>query len=269
MDIKYFCPQWGSKDLDHREFVKKVKESGYDGIEMSLPLDEKEKQAVLDVIKEYDLLYLAQHWETVTTDFEEHKKEYRKRIENLATANPLLINSQTGRDFFTFEQNAGLIGIADEVSKKHGIKVLHETHRGKFSFAAHITAEFMKKLPGLQLTLDMSHWCCVAETLLKDQQEAVELAVERAGHIHARVGYMEGPQIPDPRVPEWQNEVDVHVDVWKRIVDKNRKDGKSVFTITSEFGPYPYMIHLPYTQQPLTSQWEVNVHMMNMLKSKL
>ncbi|WP_372950336.1 hypothetical protein [Mariniphaga sp.] len=74
MEIKYFCPLWGSKELDFLEFVKKDKTSGYDGIEMSLPPDKKEKEYILKKIKEHNLLYLAQHYETDSADYEVHKR---------------------------------------------------------------------------------------------------------------------------------------------------------------------------------------------------
>lgn len=269
MEIKFFCPQWGSKHLNFAEFVKEVKNSGYDGIEMSLPLEKDEKEFILKTIKEHELLFIAQHWETVTTDFEAHKKEYRKRIEHLASAYPVFINSQTGKDFFTFEQNAELIAIAYELANKFGVKLVHETHRGKFSFAAHIVADFIKNIPGLRIGFDVSHWCAVAETFLHDQQENVDLAISRADHIHARVGFPEGPQIPDPRVPEWQEAVNIHIGWWKKIIERNKKENKEIFTITSEFGPYPYMTILPFTQQPISNQWDINIYMMNLLKEKL
>lgn len=268
MEIKYFCPHWGSKHLDFIEFTKKVKDAGYDGIEMSLPLEKDEKKFILETIKENKLLFIAQHWETVSTDFEVHKKEYRQRIENLASSFPLLINSQTGKDFFTFEQNAELIAIAYEVANKYNVKLVHETHRSKFSFAAHIVADFIKKIPDLRIGFDVSHWCAVAESFLENQQENVDLGISRADHIHTRVGFPEGPQIPDPRVPEWQDAVEIHLGWWKKIIERNRKEGKELFTITSEFGPFPYMTILPFTQQPISNQWDINVYMMNMLRKK-
>ena len=268
MEIKYFCPHWGSKHLDFDSFLANVKNAGYDGIEMSLPLDQNEKNAVLEAISNHGLLFIAQHWETADVNFEKHKTEYRSRLINLATANPEFINTQTGKDFFTFEQNAELIQIASEISQQYGIRIIHETHRGKFSFAAHITAEYLTRIPGLRLGFDLSHWCSVAESYLHDQQPAVDLAISRADHIHARVGFPEGPQIPDPRVPEWQEAVDIHCGWWKQIVENHRKAGWPVFTITPEFGPFPYMTSMPFTQQPISNQWEINVYMMNMLKKR-
>jgi sugar phosphate isomerase/epimerase len=269
MNIKFFCPMWGSDKLDFKVFLVKVKKSGYHGVEMSLPEKTGERDGIIAQLKRADLELIAQHWETLEPDYEKHKTDYRRRLINLAEAGPLFINSQTGKDYFSFEQNAGLIAVADEISAEYGIRILHETHRGKFSFAAHITADYLRKLPALHLSVDLSHWCAVAESWLDDQKEALDLALSRAHHIHARVGFPEGPQIPDPRVPEWKDALDIHTSWWRRVIDQRRKEGWKEFTITPEFGPQPYMIHLPTTGEPIANQWDVNVFMMEHLRSVL
>lgn len=267
-NIAFFCPHWGSESLPFDVFLQKVKSAGYDGVEMSLPLDITERKTIVAAIAQQGLGLIAQHWETVDKDFDTHLVNYQKRLNNLATAKPLFINSQTGKDYYTFEQNSLLIAAAAEIEAATGIAIVHETHRGKFSFAAHITHEYLKKIPFLQLCLDASHWCCVAETLLDDQLEAMETAISRAAHIHSRVGFTEGPQVMDPRAPEWHAIVDQHIEWWQRVVAKNQEAGKRT-TITTEFGPFPYLQHLPYTQQAIYSQWEVNVYMMQLLKARL
>ncbi len=269
MKIKFFCPLWGSENLDTESFIIKVKSFGFDGVEMSLPVDTGQKEKILKIINHFDLQLIAQHWETTTADFNDHRREYRKRLENLAAAKPLFINTQTGKDFFSYEQNVNLIQIADEVSSESGVKVVHETHRGKFSFASHITSLFLKNNPGLRLSLDISHWCNVAESWLEDQSESINLALSRTNHIHARVGYPEGPQIPDPRAPEWEEALNKHLAWWKQAILFRQNDGWADFTITPEFGPYPYMTYLPYSNQPIANQWEINVFMMQYLKSAL
>jgi hypothetical protein len=57
------------------------------------------------------------------------------RLRSLATAKPLFINSRTGKDYYSFEQNRELIKLAKTVSTETGVAVVHETHRGKLSFA--------------------------------------------------------------------------------------------------------------------------------------
>jgi len=41
-----------------------------------------------------------------------------------------------------------------------------------------------------------------------------------------------------------------------------------ILTITPEFGPFPYMVSLPGTNEPIANQWEVNLFMMNLLKER-
>ena len=249
-------------------FIKKVKEAGYDGVEMSLPFDSKGKTEILSLLKDYDLELVAQHWETIHPDPVLHKVIYRKHLLNLADAYPLFINTQTGKDYFSFEDNAELIAISFQVEKETGIPVVHETHRGKFSFALHITRQFLEKIPDLRLGLDLSHWCNVAESLLNDQRDALDLAFLRTRHIHARMGYAEGPQITDPRLPEWEETVSFHLSCWDKVFQNFRQLNKEFLTITPEFGPYPYMVHLPFTQMPVANQWEINLYMKDLLTER-
>ena len=269
MELHFFCPRWGSEHLDYEIFFEKVSKAGYQGVEFSLPLDEKEKAGIIELLKSSGLQFIAQHWETNTRNFELHKNEYRMRLLNLLDANPLFINTHTGKDYFTFEQNLELLAIAEEVSRDWNVRIMHETHRGRFSFAIHEAVKYFEKLTNLRIAVDFSHWCNVAESYLEDQVEEVELAISRADHIHARVGFPEGPQIPDPRAPEWEKALDVHVTWWKKIFELKKRQGERVLTITPEFGPYPYMQILPHSKEPIADQWDINVFMMKFLQQKL
>ena len=82
-----------------------MKEAGYDGVEMSFPTDPKEKSEILEGLETERLELVAQHWETLTPDFGEHRKLYRMHLMNLTDTGAILINTQTGKDFFTFDQN--------------------------------------------------------------------------------------------------------------------------------------------------------------------
>ena len=269
MELKFFCPHWGSEDLPFAKFAAKVKAAGFDGVEMSLPFDETVKENILNELKKNELLYIAQHWETVDADIIIHKKAYEKRLRHLAAAKPLFINTQTGKDYFSFEENKSLIELAANIQRETGITIIHETHRGKFSFAAHITKSFLQQIPYLQLTLDISHWCNVAESFLHDQKDAVELAIERTHHIHARVGYTEGPQVPDPKDDLWKDALEQHLRWWQQVVNHKLKTGMQSVTITTEFGAPPYTVLLPQTHEPISRQWENNIFMMQYLKQNL
>ncbi len=101
----------------------------------------------------------------------------------------------------------------------------------------------------------------------KGQPEAVNLAIERTEHLHARVGYTERPQVPDPRITEWQTALQSHL-AWWDIIAARKKNDNEILTITPEFGPFPYMVPIPETGQPITNQWDVNVYMMNLLRER-
>ena len=268
MKLNFLCPVWGN-ELPFDGFVARVKLAGFDGIEMSLPFgDDAAKRRILKSIFDAELLYVGQHWETVTLDFEQHKNEYVRRLHNLADGRPLLIDSQTGKDFFTFEQNMELVQLARVFSKETGIHVVHETHRGKFTFAAHVTEQFLLADPDLRIGADFSHWCNVAESLLENQESALSLAISRTDHIHARVGFSEGPQIPDPRAAEWTDVLNRHLGWWDKIVARAKNEGRAFLCITPEFGPFPYMTILPNSKLPIADLWEINVFMMKLLRNR-
>jgi hypothetical protein len=65
--------------------------------------------------------------------------------------------------------------------------------------------------------------------------------------------------------PEWTEVLETHLAWWDKVVETHKKNGTNL-TITTEFGPAPYMPALPFTKMPLANQWEINVYMMNLLK---
>lgn len=71
---------------------------------MSLSLDVEARQATVDANADAGLQLIAQHWETVDADFEKHLLNYKERLNNLAAANPRFINSQTGKDYYSFNK---------------------------------------------------------------------------------------------------------------------------------------------------------------------
>lgn len=269
MNIEFYSPYWGSEALPFTEFVKEVQVAGYDGVEMSFP-DENilERDRRVAILRDAGLKLIAQHWETEVPHHGNHLEEYRRRLTFLTGTNPVFISSQTGRDFFPFEQNMRLLTAADEISGNAGVPILHETHRSKLTFAAHITRKYLEKFPAMRLTLDISHWFCVHERYLNDQAEALELAISRSDHIHARIGHDQGSQVPDFRVPEWAEVLEKHLLIWDRIRDRAVSDSRHNLTVTPEFGPPPYMLRNPADGNLPADQCRLNRDMMNLLKER-
>ncbi len=268
MKLLFFCPIWGSESLSFSNFLQEVKAAGYDGVEMSFPINDNKRDKMVRLIRSYGLKLIAQHWETVETDFSLHRQNFEFRLRNLVATQPLFINSQTGKDYYSFSQNKTLFELAQDISEEAGIPIIHETHRGKWSFAAHITKEYLQRLPNLKIALDISHWCVTAESFLEDQLEAVGKAIDATAHLHARIGYSEGPQVSDPRIPQWESALKAHLFWWDRLIANQIDKGSEYFTITPEFGAPPYMVLNPKTGEPLVNQWEINVWMMELLRKR-
>lgn len=269
MDLQFYCPRWGSETIPWDPFLQKVADAGYDGIEYGIGygVSEKELDEVWSLAAKRKVRLIAQCYDTGQADHSIHVDGYCAWLARMKPYRCEKIDSQTGRDIFSFEQNKVLIDEAARFTRDTGVPIVHETHRNKALFAAHVSREILSKMPDMVITFDVSHWVNVAESYLEDQPQALQLAIERAEHIHARVGYPEGPQVPDPRIPGWQEALTRHIDWWDRIARRKRKED-AVLTITPEFGPYPYMVPVPATGKPISDQWEVNVFMMDLLKNR-
>lgn len=267
MDILFFCPRWGSDSIGWETFLDAVVDAGYHGVEIGLPDHDEEAKYVLAAIKQRNLRYILQHYETISSNFDDHRIEYRKRITRLASYQPYLINSHTGRDFFTIEQNMLLLQDAKTIAEINGVTIAHETHRSRFNFACHVTSSYLSNR-WLKLTWDVSHWFCVAETLLEDQELAIENAIKHMAHIHARFGHTQGPQIDEFSHEKWDSVKERHLLLWDKVINHHLQHNTKQIGITTEFGPWPYMVDHTPQQNGHVTQFAWNVAMLELLKTR-
>jgi sugar phosphate isomerase/epimerase len=266
--LKVLATNWGfNGTLD--EYCAKAKKEGYDGIEIWWPLEKKDQDELFSLLKKYEL---EVGFLTAGSDsnYQKHFDQFTQMIDaaaNETIQRPLYINCHSGRDYFTYEQGKTFIDHTMALAKSTGIKICHETHRSRLLYSAPVARHYMETIQELRITFDVSHWCNVHESLLEDQPETVNLALQRVDHIHARIGHAEGPQVNDPRAPEWDHAVKAHFAWWDKIVELKKQKGDTL-TILTEFGPPDYMPTLPYTRQPLADQWAVNVYMMQQLRNR-
>jgi sugar phosphate isomerase/epimerase len=268
LQLKILATNWGFEGTI-KEYITKVKSEGYDGIEIWWPMEEKEVVELADLLHANNLeagfLCGAQD-----VNYPEHFNFFKKMVTAAVTnklIKPLYINCHSGRDYFTAEQNSTFIDFTTQLAKSSGIKILHETHRSRILFAAPAARNYFEKHKDLRITFDVSHWCNVSESLLANQPDTVKTALERTDHIHARIGHPEGPQVNDPRAPEWKEALEAHLAWWDKVVEFKKKSG-DVLTILTEFGPADYMPTEPYSRKPLADQWAINVYMKDLLRSR-
>lgn len=258
MNTLYIYPHWGSAHLEWGTFLTKVKSAGYDGVELGIPSEKNERKEVLNIMADLELKVVAQHYHTGESDFQEHKQSLERYLYEFSESGPLLINSHTGKDYFSFSENAELLILAHHIEEETGVPVAHETHRSRFAFAAHVCRPFLMEFPFLKLTADFSHWCSVAESMLQDQEEAVQLAIEHTVHVHARVGSSQSAQVLNPDTPTFLSEKEQFLSWWKEIAERAESRGLKHLAFVPEYGPAPYQQVHPQTSEVLADQWEVN-----------
>jgi len=266
--LKLLATNWGFPGtLDN--YCAKVKKEGYDGIEIWWPLEKKEQDELFASLKNHDLEvgFLCAGSDS---NYQKHFDQFVQMVDGAAketVQRPLYINCHSGRDYFSYEQGKTFIDHTTALAKSTGLKICHETHRSRLLFASPVARHYMETIPELRITFDVSHWCNVHESLLEDQQETVDMTLQRVDHIHARIGHAEGPQVNDPRAPEWDHAVKAHFTWWDKVVEIKKQKGE-ILTVLTEFGPPDYMPTLPYTRQPLADQWAVNAYMMQLIRSR-
>jgi sugar phosphate isomerase/epimerase len=267
--ILYFRSVWGLEEPAIEAKLQRIKAGGFDGVELEVPLDAEACQRARKAADDLGLLIVAQQWRTTGQTVAEHIASLEPQYERALLLKPLYLNSHTGRDHFSTAANLEIFDHAASLAHQHGLEIYHETHRGRALFSAPATMEFLSARPQLKLVADFSHWCCVHESLLADQGDRVDRAIRNAFAIHARIGHAEGPQVPDPRDPLWEPNLEAHLAWWKKIAAQRRAEGSEFLPVTPEFGPAPYMTWLPHTQKPIADLWEINVFIRDWLKGRL
>jgi len=173
------------------------------------------------------------------------------------------INVHSGCDSWTLEEKIEFMKAALKIEEDEKMFIVHETNRSRILFNPWVTRDILKQLPQLKVNADLSHFTCVAERIFDekydtDWPEILELLSQSVHLVHARVGYAQGPQVEDPRAPEYQKEWNAHLSWWRAIWKGQMKRGLKVSYVEPEHGPTPYLHNIPYTQMPVANLWDVN-----------
>lgn len=245
---------WGVNQVHGLEhYLPRWREAGYEAVEVSLR-KVPDRAMFLRFLKDSGLPWIPQIF---SRDFvpggtvREHLDSLQQQIEECLDAKPLFFNAHSGSDTWRLAQAEEFYGAMLEMEKRFGVAIAHETHRLRYFGNPWTTRPILERFPELKLTCDFSHWVCVAERLLDDCGEIIQLAADHCHHLHARVGFEEGPQVSDPRAPEWARHLAAHEKWWTTIWSSQKQRRMAVATLTPEFGPAPYLQLLPFTQEPV------------------
>lgn len=251
MELKRFKALWGMEGT-YAELLGRAADAGYEGIETAPPPPAQQEE-FMALLERHRLAFIAQ----VYTG-QDASADFKSQVEYAARFKPLAIVSHSAKDSMEPEAQDRFFGEALDTEARCGIPIGHETHRQRAMFTPWTTARLLKKFPELRITADFSHWVNVCESHLADQEENMALALARTIHIHGRIGYPEGPQVPHPAAPEYQAELALFLGWWREIAANRARSGAPLLTFTAEFGPPGYMPTLPFANTPVAELWEVN-----------
>jgi sugar phosphate isomerase/epimerase len=189
-----------------------------------------------------------------------HLKVWQEQVEAAQEFSPTLVNSHTLKDFFTFKMAEEFFTQALAWEEQKGYTVTHETHRKRFLHSPWVARDFVPKFPKMKICADLSHWIDIAETNTTDPDltQVIEDIAPQVWHTHCRVGYDHGPQVADPRAPEWVPYMEGHERWWDAIWKAQAAHGQRVSTMIAEHGPPNYQQTLPHSREPVAHIWDVN-----------
>ncbi len=261
MKIEVYRALWGMEgSLEHQ--FERIAAAGYDGVEVWLTDSHFNRNTVVRLCEQYGL-------RIITAGAILNRSDLLPTLQSFSDYHPVKINVQSGIDSMDFDEGKRYVEAALEAEQKVGVTVNQETHRGKLLYAPWVAAAYLNAFPELHITADYSHWVNVCERLPHDLADVMTLANSRARHVHGRVGYEEGPQVPDPSAPEYAAQLAWHEAQWKAIRDAQQASGEATMTFTPEYGPQPYLHTLPHTNVPVANLWEVCLWAANRARTPL
>lgn len=263
MRLELFKTFWGFDGGPH-EAAPLVRAAGFDGIEAQVPPDDAARDRFGLALERHSLAYIAE----ITTagsyvpDRRATPAQHLHDLDmKLARVSPLPVRFCTviaGCDAWPLGVQIDFFSRALELAARHGVTCSFETHRSRSLFNPWVTRDVVRAVPDLLLTCDFSHWVVVCERLLDDEGEALAEIVPHAHHLHGRVGYPQGPQVPHPGAPEYADCLASHQRLWESVWRSQRERGYRTTTMTPEFGPDGYLHTLPFTNAPVADLWTLN-----------
>jgi sugar phosphate isomerase/epimerase len=263
MELHIFKTLWGhTGSLD--DAIASCRQHGLAGLEGQAPENPVERKKFHAKLAKAGLGFIAEictagsYVPRRQAALAEHAKSLCCQAEAAMECNPRFLTVIAGCDAWSVEQSVNFFGEAMDIAGKLGVAISFETHRSRSLFNPWTAGNILRQLPALKLTCDFSHWCVVCERLVGDEPDVLALCAERAHHVHARVGYDQGPQVPHPAAPVHREALEAHERWWTQIWRSQSARGMTVSTLTPEFGPDGYLQSLPFTNVPVADLTQIN-----------
>ena len=271
MQLKIFKTMWGDKD-GYPGAVSRAAELGYDGIEGPLPRDPGVRKQLAHELRDHGLGYIL---EIATTHsyvpdrslpLQAHIDHLGQDLDLCRDLDPLMVTCLGGCDAWPLEQSVRFFQAGMELAEQYRLDISFETHRGRSLFNPWVTLEIVTRIPEIKLTGDFSHWCVVCEGLQGTEEDLIRRLLQNIQHIHGRVGYAQGPQVPDPFTSLYAEDLQSHTRWWQWIWEDQFNRNMQQTTLTPEFGLDGYEYRTPDAGLPLVDVEALNQRMALYLK---
>jgi len=266
MKLKLFKTLWGhTGSLD--DAITACRENDLAGIEGPAPAKAPARHEFQTRLADARLDYIAEicTGESYVPDRQlspyKHLESFRRKAADSMECHPQFLTVIAGCDAWSISQSVDFFTTACRIASDLRVAVSFETHRSRSFFNPWTTRDILEELPELKLTCDFSHWCVVCERLIDTEPEILKLCAARAHHVHARVGYDQGPQVPHPAAPLYGEALAAHERWWAQIWESQLRRGCKATTMTPEFGPDGYLQSHPFTAVPVADLEEINTWM--------
>jgi sugar phosphate isomerase/epimerase len=285
MDLLLFHSLWGFEG-SLEAAIDLAQSRGFDGLELNLRHPVLLECPLADAVDHLRQANLALVLELVTggdyvpdlaCGVDDHLAELEKQLAACPILAPLKVTVITGSDSWSWHEQERFWLRAIALAEASGLAVSFETHRSRSLANPWAMADWLAAFPGLRLTADLSHWCVVAERLMTPELAPIQAMAAHVDHIHARIGYAQGPQVNHPFAPEHHQPLAAHLACWKLFAASQAKHqaqqqgdpNPRPLTMTPEFGPDGYLQTLPFTNQPVADLLEINTAMASWLRQEL
>eukprot|EP00793_Prasinoderma_coloniale_P006561 PRCOL_00001391-RA len=302
MELRLVKTLWGVDDAAHPErwpaLFARIKAEGFAAIECPFITWMQDEAAFTAARKAAGLDLVVQVHTTAKVDatgfhymtsraLDDHTASLDAMVDDAVRMGACHVNAHSGCDCWDVPTVHAYLRHALATEARAGITISHETHRRRLFYSpfafrdCFMGATDTAGLEGVKVTADLSHWACVCERVFgnaactdangSDDEWWLPTLAEvgrRCALVHARVGFAEGPQVPDPSAPEYAGEVEAHMSWWAAIWNARAAAGDAVVLAEPEHGPAPYMWSLPHTRAPVADLWEVNSWVARQLKER-
>jgi len=266
MNLHLYKTLWGHQGTlaDAIRACDKQKWAGIEGPAPAEPAKQREFSAML---RDAGLEFIAEictaggYVPRRLASLADHLESLRRGAEDALECHPQFLTVIGGCDAWATNESVDFFQSAMASARSLGVPVCFETHRSRSLFNPWIAQAILMRLPEMELTCDFSHWCVVCERLVDTEPEILALCAQRARHVHARVGYAQGPQVPHPAAPEYAEALAAHEQWWRQIWEIQIARGMAACTMTPEFGPDGYLHTDPFTGVPVAELDPINAWM--------